>query len=450
MEIPLSILFAPIRLFAFNPVACGVVAAALSVPVLLRNFSLSDRMFIGCVALVWWFFAWTEARTNVQTNIRIDLLLQGPIYLALALIAGWRIVRGSVRHKAGARSTPPRESTPSEATHVAASTASKRRFPKWLASPWTISLIVSGALPFVVSGLIQVGSDTAGAAIYEANRLRFEAAFRDDATVARFFGDVRATEGSWAGYYEGDDQDDRFKHLIINADGKTWLYSAKHFYRVGKAEEAVATASEFSTTVANYKDDASLRLPITLRKTQQNQFVFQVPELTANGSARQSLFSKNLPPQFPAASKVGNAVEFVGVFSARYKPEAGKRFSGAQLWLWRAGDRYWGHNLREHFVLGTRYEFLHAAAIDGHCVGRCADGTIVLDAQGKKITLRADASGGFVAQGDAFDPPVLLTPGELVPGFILDLAPVTTVKENKRWLETVNKGSFVKWTVPKP
>ena len=162
------------------------------------------------------------------------------------------------------------------------------------------------------------------------------------------------------------------------------------------------------------------------------------------------MFSKQSAPQFPAASGVGDAVEFVGVFSARYKPEADKSFFGTQLWLWRAGDKYWGHYLRQHFVAGSRYDFLHAGAVRGNCVGRCADGAIAFGVHGGNVTLRADPSGGFIAQGYGFDSPVLLTRGELIPGFILDLAPLTTAKENKHWLEAVNTGKFVKWVVPKP
>ena len=98
---------------------------------------------------------------------------------------------------------------------------------------------------------------------------------------------------------------------------------------------------------------------------------------------------------------------------------------------------------------GTRNDFLNARAVDIDCVGRCVNGELNLSLKPGNVTLRPDPSGGFIAQRYGFDSPVLLTRGELIPGFMLDLAPLTTVKENKRWLATVNSESFAKWAVPK-
>lgn len=479
MEILLSILIAPISFFAFHPIACSGVAVALSVPVFLRNFSAGDRMFIGFVALAWWFFTWTEARISVQTNIRVDLVFLGPIYLGLALIAGWRILQGgdepaqarqresasvateAVQATALAVALPQIESSPvttievnllpqaPERANGERSFAPVNRIPRWLRNPWVVSLVVVAALPFVMSGLLQVGSNSARAALDDAKRLRFEAVFRDDATVTRFFGDIRTADDNWSGYYMGDDQDDRFKHLIINRDGKTWLYAAKHWYRVGNADDAVPSIETFVTSVADDDAYSASRLPLTVRKIQQDRFMLTVANSSMDGTERQLPFTKMPAPKFPAASNVGNAVEFVGVFSARYKPDADRSFWGAQLWLWRAGNKYWGHYLRQNFVAGTRNDYLHAGAVNVYCVGSCVKGELDFSLKGGNVTLRPDQLGGFIAQGYGFDSPVLLTQGELIPGFILDLAPLTTVKENKHWLETVNTGSFVKWAVPK-
>jgi hypothetical protein len=479
MEILLSILIAPITFFAFKPIACGLVASALSVPVFLRNFSVGDRLFIGFVALVWWFFTWTEARTSVQTNIRVDLLFLGPIYLGLGVIAVWRVFNGGdeptrVRARQSAQaemdsaretalSTPPsqvesarpgtvdRNPSPEAPRRAdeATSWVSLKRVPKWVRNPWLVSLAVIGALPFFVSGSLQMGGASAIATFDEAKRMRFEAAFRDDATVARFFGDIRATEDSWAGYYVGGDQDDRFKHLIINRDGKTWLYNAKHGYRVGNADDALVSIDTFVTTVADDTAYSALGQPLTLRRIKQDRFMLTAANSNMYGTERQLPFTKMPAATFPAVSNVGNTVEFVGVFSARYKPDADKSFWGAQLWLWRSGNKHWGHYLRQNFVAGTRNDFLHAGAVDVYCVGNCEKGDVDFSANGGTVTLRPDPSGGFIAQGYGFDSPVLLTRGELIPGFILDLAPLTTVKENKHWLKTVNTGRSVAWAVPK-
>ena len=58
-----------------------------------------------------------------------------------------------------------------------------------------------------------------------ARRFRFEAYFRDDETEKRVFGVLEPGKNPFAGYYAyaGKD-DDRYAHLVINDEGRFWIY----------------------------------------------------------------------------------------------------------------------------------------------------------------------------------------------------------------------------------
>ena len=61
-----------------------------------------------------------------------------------------------------------------------------------------------------------------------ARRFRFEAYFRDDETEKRVFGALEPGKNPFAGYYAyaGKD-DDRYAHLVINDEGRFWIYHSQ-------------------------------------------------------------------------------------------------------------------------------------------------------------------------------------------------------------------------------
>lgn len=76
----------PIQFFAFNPMLCGLVAAAFTLAALVPNRSRGSRIVLAVVALLWWGFTGLETATPMQTNIRIDLVFLGPVFLGAAVV----------------------------------------------------------------------------------------------------------------------------------------------------------------------------------------------------------------------------------------------------------------------------------------------------------------------------------------------------------------------------
>lgn len=88
----LTLLF-PVRLFAFHPVACSILALIFSACTFLPESSLRMRAGFAVAALCWWAFAYLEYGVSVQTNIRTDLVFLGPIFQLAAYFGIWLLLR---------------------------------------------------------------------------------------------------------------------------------------------------------------------------------------------------------------------------------------------------------------------------------------------------------------------------------------------------------------------
>lgn len=99
---PLLALLLPLGPFAFNPVLCGLLAAAFSIPVLLPFYRPKSRCYLAGAALVWWYFCWHEAVALSQDSgaARTDLVRLGPLFLAAAVVGAWHLASGH-RHDRG-------------------------------------------------------------------------------------------------------------------------------------------------------------------------------------------------------------------------------------------------------------------------------------------------------------------------------------------------------------
>jgi hypothetical protein len=91
-ELFMSLLF-PVRHFAFAPIACAIVAGLFTACTALPESSRRMRVGFAIIALMWWLFAWLESTMSVQTNIRVDLLLLGPILQIAAYTGIWMLFR---------------------------------------------------------------------------------------------------------------------------------------------------------------------------------------------------------------------------------------------------------------------------------------------------------------------------------------------------------------------
>lgn len=96
---PLLALLLPLAPFAFNPVLCGLLAAAFSIPVLLPVYRLKSRCYLAGAALVWWYFCWHEAQALLHYGdaARTDLVRLGPLFIAAAVVGAWHLASGHRR-----------------------------------------------------------------------------------------------------------------------------------------------------------------------------------------------------------------------------------------------------------------------------------------------------------------------------------------------------------------
>jgi hypothetical protein len=287
------------------------------------------------------------------------------------------------------------------------------------------------------SGVYETSQSTAR--LYEGMRLRFEAAFRDEATQKRVFGNLESSANPWAGYYVAGDADDRVKHLVINDEGRCWLYAAKLFEYPGRATSVTRDTFEGAGIGGAANMRFVLRHEAGARYAATMQFgtwpAATVPMTKAN------------PPRFPQPVPAGgDAVRFLGVFSAPYK-ETNDSFWLVQVWLWQAGSDVWGRYIHDHFRRGAKRDFLSAEDVRPRCVAAC-DVLEFKSGRGPVTLKRLSADTWSAKLATSFDE-VLLRRGEILPGFLFDLAYTASVKANREWLKADSEAKpMISWDVP--
>jgi hypothetical protein len=99
----MDILLAPLKLFAFNPVAAFVVAAVFALCSFLRVYARRARIILGIAAAVWGLYGVWESYISSWRSpsgdmaIRVDLVLFGPLLLAVGISGFVIIVSGRKR-----------------------------------------------------------------------------------------------------------------------------------------------------------------------------------------------------------------------------------------------------------------------------------------------------------------------------------------------------------------
>jgi hypothetical protein len=277
------------------------------------------------------------------------------------------------------------------------------------------------------------------ARLYQGLRLRFEAGFRDDATQKRVFGDLDPASNSWAGYYVGGNEDARVKHLVIDDTGRFWLYAEKFFETRGRGTQATPETFE-GGSIGRAAD-----MRLGLRHQGGERYAATVR--FGNGPWATVPMSKTSPPRFPQpVAPGGDEVRFLGVFSARYN-ETEDEVWIVQVWLWQSHNELWGRYLRDYFKRGSTREFIMAEEIHPRCAAQCEVATF-MSGRGP-VTLKRTSPDSWSAKLDGVAQEVALRSGEIVPGFLFDLAPTTTVKANREWLKAYEQASpMISWDVP--
>ncbi len=79
-----------LSLFAFHPIRVLLVLGFMLLPCFFSWHKKSARWLMAASEAPWAVFAYTEASFPTTSNIRVDLVLLGPVYLLGALV--WLVV----------------------------------------------------------------------------------------------------------------------------------------------------------------------------------------------------------------------------------------------------------------------------------------------------------------------------------------------------------------------
>ncbi len=314
------------------------------------------------------------------------------------------------------------------------------------------SLIVMGLLclsvpMLAIVGWVDVSSHmrTLQRSSDDGRRLRFEAGFRDDASQKRFFGELASDSSPWAGYYLGSNQDPRYQYLIINDAGKIWLYGQKFYVTEVQGHQDPENPNQFGGAA---RQESTLMMDVSLERQADNSFTLRVKHSNNSGYeeiGRDLVFTKTPPPRFPVLTSLHDEVKFMGVFSAKYGIHDNS-FWVVQVWLWESNGRVWGRYLRNNYTKGNKYDFVAAQNIEPRCAGPCAELNLSFLSEKWPVSLRRINDNQLKVQLEGVYEDVILSRGEIVPGFIFDLAPLGSAKQNRDWLLAVeNAEPFVKW-----
>lgn len=286
-----------------------------------------------------------------------------------------------------------------------------------------------------LAGLAFMGSHVArlDANLDRGRQYRFEAAFRDDATEKRIFGNIAPGASALSGYYVAGDGDDRIKHFVVNDAGRYWLYSSLLYLSTGDLDGPGASGRE--------------KMRVSLRPQSGDAYLLDVDfGLGAALAPPKTVAVRRVPPpRFPQPSSPADEVRYLGVFSATYA-ERDRHFFVVQAWLWESKGKVWGRYIHDDFIRGNKREFLHVEALEAKCAEACK--VLTFDSGRGPRTLRRVSEDAFSGRYNSPPEEVTLRRGETMPGLFLDLAPLGSAKQNKAWLEAVLEAQMVSWDVP--
>jgi hypothetical protein len=311
---------------------------------------------------------------------------------------------------------------------------------------WAAAILCFSVPVLALAGLAFMSRHMAqlDVALDQGKRFRFEAAFRDDKAEARAFDNLKSETNPWAGYYLAGDEDDRFKHLVINDAGRFWLYHSKLYEYKGIGKQSATDPARFEGKGSERMDE---RMTLALQRQESGQYLLTVDFGYAPSAPKTVPIRKANAPRFAQSPSPTDEVRFVGVFSGTYgERERDGAFWLVQVWLWESKGEVWGRYEHDVFKRGERKEFIHAEEIAPACAQQCK----VLSfktSRGPRILTRISDDELRGTYGSPAQE-VTLRRGEILPGFPLDLAPLGTEKQNRVWIKAVLEGHMITWDVP--
>lgn len=440
--------FQLIATLLLNVATCMLIASLCTAALLSKRATITDKVLFGITALGWWGLTYIQATTSVQTNIRIDLVLFGPILLGLAIAA---LVKWASLGKAA-----PVESNKVNAIDQKISSQEQQKETEKhkksnTGKTWAIVIAIIVGVPLLFVGWMMMDIQSMDAKSNSGASFFFEAAFRDDATQSAFFGDISSAADTWAGFYECDTDDSRFKYVVINRAGRSWIYNRdKRNVWKFSSEGALKNTSVFQTqeTKEIFKSND---IPLNLRMVGDNKYEFEFGPTAFEKTTKKIPARLITPPRFPVKVLATDKVKFVGVYSGKYQIKE-KSFWAVELWLWEDKNGLWGRYLRNHFTSGEEHSsrFFHHRIFDATCNANCLvnEGAEIKIQDYERFNLKRIAGDEFLTTFSWQNDPIRLTRGALIPDLLYKLAPLTNRSENKYWLDAVSIGYDKTWNVP--
>jgi hypothetical protein len=283
-------------------------------------------------------------------------------------------------------------------------------------------------------------------------RFRFEAAFRDNNTQKRFFGNLDSVSNPWCGYYVADDMASWYKHLIVNAGGDIWLYRTERnsfLLDKGIGHQSLENPKKF---IGEMRPSTGGKDKLSLERIDIGNFILRIHTNYPDTNAWRQYggdvhLRKSLPSRYPATAPQTNPVKFLGVFSARFVA-TGKQFKVFQVWLWESRGAVRGRLLQSWFTQGELKQFLWTIPTEGKCSEDCRVIDLSTSSKAYPLVLTKISDDRYAAPGPTVGGGVVLTRGETVPGYLYDLAPLESEIRNREWLNAVSREEDAEWNVP--
>jgi hypothetical protein len=422
---------------------CTLIASLCTAALFSKRATIADKVLFGITALGWWGMVYLQATTGAQTNIRIDLVLFGPILLGLAV--------GSLTKWMSLHNVQTNSETRNDYAISLESKPLKDNAQNRSGNAWALVLGIIVGCPLILFTWMVNDTHDTSQRIESGHQFRFDAAFRNDETQLAFFGDIKSAADTWAGFYEFETQDDRFKYIVINKEGRSWLFNRNKWnLRNFSSVNANKNGKPFLTK--EIKEEFGFSdITFTLRPAADNKFEFEIGPGTHNTEVVKIPARLINPPRFPVVNLATDKVKFLGAYSGKYQIKE-KSFWAVELWLWQDKDGLRGRYYRNHFTSGNVYnsQFQHHRIFDVTCKANCLtkEGVKIKTPEYDEFTLKRIENDQFQVTYSWEKEPVLLTRGALIPDPLYELAPLTNWTENKKWLDAVAIGRNVTWKVP--
>ena len=311
-------------------------------------------------------------------------------------------------------------------------------------------VVIGGGM---INKWIEVGreSQRLGEVFEETNRLLFKAKFRSPETYESYFGPFTDASGNYpTGHWQIDERS-YFTRLIINAEGRVWLFF--QCQEDTECESGVAGPELHESDgsqrqwAASLKPQAGLPFDIKITQTEAATLSVEVREKTVR-------FAKAPPPVDPAPA--AQSLTFLGAFANAECIRAHAKIR--QVWLWEEGQRRYGVGIFSTLVAGRQNGFVRAIVMgegikegDGWRFawqqdGRSGMALVTLRGGDAILTLDLDLDQGGRDLEDADR--LVLKAGGIFSDERIDLAPLTSGGDWQHWFDNVFTGHFSSGYVP--